>query len=580
MAEPLDVSDFGVADLGEEKVGAKNMVYLVTISRALPHATEIHNLRDLETTSRSEVSTMVRDAVSRPVLERGGRPREGESCHLQKLVVFQEQHADGSRHFHVALKFAQSMRWMAFKRTLRVRYNLCSHWSCSHTQWWSAVRYGVVPTSKKPLVDESPETWSVDGVALDLFEDSQQPFNAAAWRARREKRDCAASTKDEAPSFNKLDFTSLVLSKGLRTKNAVLAYVQEHGTVAMQNYVCKNQRQLEKHIEDAFAWGSAPGQAVAECETDWAVVSRTAAASCVFGDTCDYAAAAEDLFAMNQTSFSRVSLAAALRAVLVTGPSKSTPVPFLVGGTNCGKSTLVYPFDDVFGFSAVFHKPALNDASYPLRNWLKAKRFVFWDDYRPVAYAEAGVVPVPTFLSAFNGDPFEVRVPQNTHDGNVDFAWNRGVVFTGKTQGLWDPSHHVSAEDIQHLRSRVVEFHFNRRLEQMRPVPKCAVCMCRWIVQGAAAHDADRAIVAPPLLLPIAQESEPADPDSITGFSQLMAAARLAAAVVPALKSEVEATGAVHVNELTPDDWAQLPSWPRLREMERRRLLANVRAAS
>ena len=50
--------------------------------------------------------------------------------------------------------------------------------------------------------------------------------------------------------------------------------------------------------------------------------------------------------------------------------------------------------------------------------------------------------------------------------------------------------------------------------------------------------------------------------------------------MAPALKSEVEATGAVHVNELTPDDWAQLPSWPRLREMERRRLLANVRAAS
>ena len=578
MADALGGVDVWVAELGEERVTAKVSVYLVTISRALPKAVEIHNLRDLETVSRSQMSNMIRDVVCRPDLDRGGRPRQDDACPLQKLVVFQEKHEDGSRHFHIALKFVRSMRFLALKRTLRVRYGMCSHWSSSHTQWWSAVRYGTVPTPKKPVVDDSPETWSADGGEFDLFEESQQPYNAGAWRARREKKDCTASVEETAPTFTKLDFTSLVLSKNLRTKSGVLAYVQKHGTVAMQNFVCKNQRQLDKHIEDAMSWEDAPAQAASEQETDWAVVCRTAEATCGFGENCEYAAAAEDLFANNQRSFSKAALAAALRAVVVGGPSKNTPVPFLVGGTNCGKSTLVYPFDDVFGFSSVFHKPALNDASYPLRNWLKAKRFVFWDDFRPVEYAEAGVVPVATFLSAFNGDPFEVRVPQNTHDGNVDFSWNRGVLFTGKTQGLWSPSQGVSQEDIQHLRSRVVEFAFTRRLEQTKPIAKCAVCMCRWIVNGAAAHDVNRVIAAPVLALPVAEPAQQIGPDSLEGFAQLMTAARIAGDMVSLLRTDAEATGAVHVNELTPEDWAQLPSWPRLREMERRRLLAAVRA--
>ena len=69
-----------------------------------------------------------------------------------------------------------------------------------------------------------------------------------------------ASAEDEAPTFiclvqehegdaalakkatfTKLDLTALIASKQLRTKDAVLAYVQQHGTAAMQAYVSRVQ---------------------------------------------------------------------------------------------------------------------------------------------------------------------------------------------------------------------------------------------------------------------------------------------------------------------------------------------------
>ena len=62
---------------------------------------------------------------------------------------------------------------------------------------------------------------------------------------------------------------------------------------------------------------------------------------------------------------------------------------------------------------------------------------MFWDDYRPVEYAQEKTVPVAAYLSRFIDKPPEVQVSQSFHDGNLDVQWNRGVVFTAKQEGLW-----------------------------------------------------------------------------------------------------------------------------------------------
>ena len=56
-------------------------------------------------------------------------------------------------------------------------------------------------------------------------------------------------------------------------------------------------------------------------------------------------------------------------------------------------------------------------------------------------------------------------------------------------------------------------------------------------------------------------------------MAMFLDAAKLPPAAVEALSREVAETGAVHVQELSRDDWARLPAWANLREMERRRVL-------
>ena len=64
-------------------------------------------------------------------------------------------------------------------------------------------------------------------------------------------------------------------------------------------------------------------------------------------------------FEKNNNYLSRLELATAVRSIVMRGPSKTTRTPLIVGPTNTGKSTLLLPFDQLFGFKKVFHKPAL-----------------------------------------------------------------------------------------------------------------------------------------------------------------------------------------------------------------------------
>ena len=59
---------------------------------------------------------------------------------------------------------------------------------------------------------------------------------------------------------------------------------------------------------------------------------------------------------------------------------------------------------------------------------------------------------------------------------------------------------------------------------------------------------------------------------AVQGLQELLAAAVLPEAVAGSLARDVAMTGAIHVRELTRQDWTLLPSWASLRAMEQRRI--------
>ena len=179
---------------------------------------------------------------------KGGRPLS-EPVGVASMVVFLEE----PRHFHVALRLTNKASFMPFKQALRARSALASHWSSSHTMIWSAVRYGVFTTARKQQVDDEPLPWTLSGAPLNLYEASQEVWNAGAIKRRREKAEQQAAAaalepgaKKERVKFTVLDFKALVLSEGLWTRSAVLAYVQQKGSAEMQRWVGSRRKGRER----------------------------------------------------------------------------------------------------------------------------------------------------------------------------------------------------------------------------------------------------------------------------------------------------------------------------------------------
>ena len=155
----------------KENPDARQLVYLITFSRVLADPGMPNSAyKDLQTASRQEISDAVLDSFCNPLQSSaGGRPRntDDEEPIVKLLVTFKEHHADGSDHFHVAVRLSRQSRFQAVKRTLQQRHRLASHFSCSHTLVWSAVRYGFVASPSKAEVDGSPWVWTPEwsGVA-------------------------------------------------------------------------------------------------------------------------------------------------------------------------------------------------------------------------------------------------------------------------------------------------------------------------------------------------------------------------------------------------------------------------------
>ncbi len=136
-------------DVGSEDGGANQQIFLITVSRVLPEVMASAGFRDVETLTRAELRDMVRDAFDDPVHRTSvGRPRACTESKVEVAIVAREYHADGSAHFHVVVKLNANMRFKQAKLTLRMRHKLPSHWSCTHRQLWSALRYLFVATPK------------------------------------------------------------------------------------------------------------------------------------------------------------------------------------------------------------------------------------------------------------------------------------------------------------------------------------------------------------------------------------------------------------------------------------------------
>ena len=424
---------------------------------------------------------------------------------MLRLVVFREKHsptADGSRHahFHVAVQLAadRPQRFISFKRAFRDRHRVATHWSLSHSGYWSTVRYGYMPSPRKPKeeLDPTPYMWAAHGTHPDLFEASQEPNTAAATYARRVKKVADASEAGRQESrCTELDLYAVIVKAGIRNSpddpwavKRLIAHLKEHATPALFQLAFRIRGRLSSLIDDVWAWETVGDDIVALSQSRWERLISATLSPCVCGGA--WRRVAE--WVLHANGLDAQALCRHIAASLYHGRNESMPVLVLMGKQGGeGKSFLLSPLRRIFGQEHVQEAPQAGN--FPLLG-LESKRIAILDDWD----FSSNVLCLSTQLLWFEGKPFPITRPQNKeYDGHLMYKGSAPIFMTCKEKvlGKIEQEAHVekamgTASEKTMLMRRLCVFRLSvpLPLQSGTRIPECPACFAKLVVNGSSAN--------------------------------------------------------------------------------------------
>ena len=491
--------------LEPEAAGTHKSVYLVTCPHPTMAGAKEHGLGDTNALSREDIARAVLDALARPLYaDPGNRARERSTVQVQRLVVFREKHAPAGggethAHFHVAILAARSFRFLPYKRALRERHNLASHWSCSHDGYWPAVRYGAMPTPKKAAdeLDAEPLAWARNGPHPDLFTAAQEPTTAAALRRRREKSlKAAASVGKAEPRATELDLYPAIVHTAIRNNaddpwgaQQLIQHLREHGSPELYKVAWRLRKRLSSIIDDVWSWETVGETLKVIGPTRWERLLVAAQEPCIC--QCAWRRCAEWVLAANALDV-RGFATNVLRA-LHDGRRPNLPVVVLMGlHGGEGKSFLLAPLRSIYGEDYVQATPATN--SYPLLG-LDMKCVVPLEEWS----FDNTVLPMATQLLWFEGKAVPLMRPQNKdYEGHLLYKGTAPIFVTCAQTDLGPieararaaaAAGHASQETMLMRRLTVYSLRTKLPMPAGCHVPECGRCFAQLLLEHGTGPD-------------------------------------------------------------------------------------------
>ena len=448
---------------------------------------------------RAGIEKAFRDASQRLVYDsayQGGR----FTVELEQMAIFMELHKpkpgsapDAPRlpHFHVALQAKRSFRFLPFKRALRAHYNLATHWSCDHTMYFSAVRYGALPSPEKTVaeLDPEPRLWASVGRHKPLMEACEEPVTAAAIQKRRENQVKKALEvgKDE-PRATEMDLYAAIVSGGYRNTpddrlawKRLIAHLKDTAP-ALYSYAFKIRHKLKGLIDDVWAFETVEDSIRAGSMTRLARLQEAAAQQCGCGGA--WKRQAEAVFRNNHLD--PREFCTHIHRALAIGRGPAMKVLVLAGQYGGeGKSFLLAPLRSIFG-SDLQDTP--QPGNFPLLG-LEEKCVVLLDEW----VFNEDVLRLGTQLLWFEGKPFPVVQPQNQGgaSGHVLYKGTAPIFVTAKARDMLHLQ--TAAESARRSGQPSAHTMLLRRLKVYLlwaptpvsgddTIPDCGVCFSRMVL--------------------------------------------------------------------------------------------------
>jgi hypothetical protein len=429
---------------------------------------------------------------------------------LVKHGVWEEKHASGEIHYHFVMLAEEAWCFVPFVRLLWAE-KICVDMSTDHDYYWTSFVYLAVPGAApgdKTEADLDADPWLSARHPTIRHSIEDIPRGARAVDKARVRRYLGAQQGGESPSKNVAltdkDFASHLVAKGLESVLALQAWVttsrhelrenpdslaldEQMTLIGMEAYMFKNQADLARRIDFAFACARAPQLFYMQSKTAWTLVRGAFDMQCVCGGR--WGPLTDDLLAKQVQAYrsewpadekpTPLAIKAALRNALQKGCAKGTNV-FFYGPRDAGKSHLLKPLISLFGEYA-FTRPVGNRSNYPLQDIFE-KKVIVLQDLRTDTFK----LPFADLLVWFEGESVRVPLPQNHYRGDRTYN-ERAPVFASAGSKLRISPQEAAmllldgSRQNEMMDARWNYFHMPASMQDGVECLPCARCFAEWL---------------------------------------------------------------------------------------------------
>lgn len=252
-------------------------------------------------------------------------------------VCCQEQHVNGGKHYHMAIKMSKSMRWLPIRRYLLDNHGINVHFSNRHVNYYSAWTYVTkedetpLESANHPNLANPPRTMAASQAIMDR--------NAPGPRPRKRRR----------AQLSNFEFAEIIRANKLKSRLQVLAFAERlraDGKTDVAEYIFnKRAKVVEEVITTAWEMESAQDDLERSRMARLAILEQCLEEPCVAGCAGKWREQAQDV--LHRNDIPTDNFAKAIYDLLKNGRSKYRNV-ILTGPTNCGKSFLLSPLSLIY----------------------------------------------------------------------------------------------------------------------------------------------------------------------------------------------------------------------------------------
>ena len=394
----------------------------------------------------------------------------------------EENHSEGGKHYHLALKVNKNQRWLPAKEHLMQEDGISVHFSNVHHNYYSAWTY-VTKEDEDFIQSENHPRLQV-GTA---------PITNEASRTRRGSTSESRSNNDEGPGssngasrrsqrqskkkrISAFEVSEIIVSNSVKTLTELQAIAfeqKEEGKTDLAEFlIARNPRAVADILTTAWEIEGAKDKLERASKTRLTLLNEAKEGECEEGCHGQWIRQATEI--LHNNNISEQDFTSSVRDLLVKGRGKYRNI-MIIGPADCGKTFLFNPLRSIF---KTFSNPASGTFAWV---GVDNAEVIFLNDFRWTS----NLIPWHDLLLLLEGQEVHFPAPKTHFAKDISLIADTPIFSTSKGPLRYIKNGIIDERETEMMKVRwnIYQLHWQIPRDLQRDIPACGKCFASFIIQ-------------------------------------------------------------------------------------------------